>query len=62
MVGVKDEKRIKRNYNHVCWLDEVTFHVGDDGSVFYVTRGAREEYLEKNLKPSFKSGCTTVGV
>jgi hypothetical protein len=46
----------------VCWSDEVTFHVGADGSIFYVTRGAGEEYLEKNLKPSFKSGRTTVGV
>jgi hypothetical protein len=46
----------------VCWSDKVTFHVGADGSIFYVTRGSREEYLEKNLKPSFKSGRTTVSV
>ena len=30
--------------------------------MFYVTRAAGEEYLEKNLKPSFKSGRITVGV
>jgi transposase len=46
----------------VCWSDEATFHVGADGSVFYVTRGSGEEYLEKNLNPSFKSGRTSVGV
>ena len=46
----------------MCWSDEVTFHIRADGSVFYVTRAAGEEYLEKNLKPSFKSGRTTVGV
>jgi hypothetical protein len=28
----------------------------------YVTRGPGEEYLEKNLKPSFKSRRVTVGV
>jgi len=27
-----------------------------------VTRASREEYLEKNLKPSFKSGYTSIGV
>ena len=61
-VWCKDEKRIKRDYNKVCWSDEVTFHIRADGSIFNVTRGAGEEYLEKNLKPSFKSGRTTVGV
>jgi hypothetical protein len=28
---------------------------------FYVTRGSGEEYLEKNLKLTFKSGRTAVG-
>jgi transposase len=48
----------------VCWSDEVTFEVGADGSIFYVTRrsGKDEEWLDKNLKPSFKSGRTSVGV
>jgi hypothetical protein len=31
----------------VCWSDEVTFEVGEDGSVYYVTRGPKEECLEK---------------
>jgi hypothetical protein len=46
----------------VCWSDEVTFEVGEDGSIFYVTRRSNEEQLEKNLKPSFKSGHTSVSV
>jgi hypothetical protein len=46
----------------VCWSDEVTFHVGEDRNLFYVTRKPGEEFLEKNLKPSFKSGRTIVGV
>lgn len=51
-----------RDWHKVCWSDEVIFEVGADGSVFYVTHGAGEEYLDKNLKPSFKSGRTSVGV
>jgi hypothetical protein len=46
----------------VCWSAEVTPEVGEDGSIFYVTRGSKEEHLDKNLKPSFKSGRTSVGV
>jgi hypothetical protein len=53
---------LKRDWNKVCWLDEVTFEIGEDGSVYYVTRGSKEEFLDKNLKPSFKSGRTSVGV
>ncbi len=56
------EKRGKRDWNKVCWSDEVTFEIGADSSIFYVTRGPREEYLDKNLKPSFKSGRMSVGV
>ena len=61
-VWCKAEKRNKRDWNKVCWSDEVTFEVGDDRSVFYVTRAPGEEYLEKNLRPSFKSRRTSVGV
>jgi transposase len=53
---------LKRDWNKVCWSDEVTFEIGEDGSVYYVTRGSKEEFLDKNLKPSFKSGRTSVGV
>jgi len=56
------EKKRKRNWNTVCWSDEATFYVGENNNVFYVTRGENEEFLEKNLKPTFKSGRTKVGV
>jgi hypothetical protein len=56
------KKRRKRKWNTVCWSDEATFYVGEDNNIFYVTRGANEEFLEKNLRPTFKSGRTLVGV
>jgi len=42
----------------------VTFEVGEDLNTFWVTRapGREEEYTDKNLRPTFKSGRTTVGV
>lgn len=58
------EKLRKRDNRLVCWSDEVTFEVGEDTRTFWVTRGAgrEEEYANKNLRPTFKSGRTTVGV
>ena len=55
---------MKRNYNHVCWSDEVTFYIGEDGNMYYVicVSGKDKEWLEKNLNPSFKSRRTSVGV
>jgi len=55
---------LKRNPRRVCWSDEATFEISEDGSTFYVTRGPgrEEEYRDKNLRPSFKSGRVTVGV
>jgi hypothetical protein len=35
--------------------------VGEDNNAFYV-RGENEEFLKKNLRPTFKSGRTAVGV
>ena len=46
----------------VCWSDEAYFEIGEDNSVTYVSRRVGEEYLDKNLKPSFKSGRSRVGV
>jgi transposase len=46
----------------ICWSDEATFEIGHDGSIIWVTRAPGEEYYEKNLKPSFKSGRTSVSV
>jgi transposase len=56
------EKKRKRNWRTVCWSDEATFYVGESNNIFYVTRGPNEEWLGKNLKPTFKSGRTAVGV
>jgi transposase len=58
------QRRSKRRWDRVCWSDEATFEVGEDTSLFYVTRGVgiKEAYKEEFLKPSFKSGRTAVGV
>jgi transposase len=56
------EKKRKRNWNTVCWSDKATFYIGEDNNVFYVTCGANEEFLAKNLRPTFKSRRTAVGV
>jgi transposase len=52
-----------RDNRKVCWSDEVTFEVGEDSTTFWVMRGAgrEEEYVDKNLRPTFKSGRTSVG-
>jgi hypothetical protein len=52
----------KRNWGLVLWSDESTFEMGYDGRNWWITRGPGEEYLDKILKPSFKSGRTSVGV
>ncbi|KAF8857048.1 hypothetical protein BDZ45DRAFT_553791, partial [Acephala macrosclerotiorum] len=62
LIWCKQQKKTKRNYRKICWSDEITFHVGADGNTIYVTRGPGEEFLEKNLNFSFKSGRTSVGV
>jgi transposase len=63
-IHCRAEKALGRDNRKVCWSDEVTFEVGEDMTTFYVTRGAgrEEEYADKNLRPTFKSGRTTVGV
>ena len=63
-IHCRAEKAMKRDPRKVCWSDEVTFEVGEDTNTFWVTREARreEEYADKNLRPTFKSGRTTVGV
>jgi transposase len=57
-----DYREILRDWQKVIFSDESTFEIGYDGRQYWITRSAGEEYLEKNLKPSFKSGRTTVGV
>jgi len=63
-IHYRAEKAIKRNNRRVCWSDKVTFKVGEDLQTFWVTRApSREEkYTDKNLRPTFKSGRTTIGV
>ena len=54
----------KRDYRKVVWSNEVTLEIGEDQTTFNVTRGAgrNEEYTDKNLRPTFKSGREIVGV
>src|SRR5205807_2596573 len=65
-VRLKQCKEFKANKDldpmRICWSDEATFEIGHNGSVEWVTRAPGEEFLEKNLKPSFKSGRTSVSV
>jgi hypothetical protein len=63
-IHCRAEKAMGRDNRKVCWSDEVTFEVGEDLETFWVTRGPgrEEEYASKNLRPTFKSGRTTVGV
>jgi hypothetical protein len=60
----RDEKAIRRDNRKVCWSNEVTFEVGEDIRRFNVTRGPGrdEEYADKNLRPTFKSERTTMGM
>jgi hypothetical protein len=60
----KAEKAMKRDNRKVYWSDEVTFEIGEDTRTFWVIRstGREEEYADWNLRPSFKSGRTTVGI
>jgi hypothetical protein len=55
---------MERDNRKVCWSDEVTFEVGEDLRMFYVTReaGREDEYATKNLRPMFKSGRKSMGV
>jgi hypothetical protein len=60
----REEKALKRDLRKVYWSNEVTFEIREDLRGFFVTRGPgrEEEYVEKNLCPTFKSGRTTVSV
>ena len=50
------------DHMNIYWSDEATFEIGHDGRIVWVTRAPGEEFLEKNLKPSFKSGRSSVSV
>lgn len=49
-------------WRSVIWTDKSTFEVGKDLQVLWVSRHVREAYLEKNCKPSFKSGKISIGI
>ena len=50
------------DWGAICWLDESTFEVGYDSTPAWVRRPIGKAYESRYLKPSFKSGRTSVGV
>lgn len=50
------------NLRTIIFTDESTFEVGEDSSAPRVLRKEGEAYLPQHLKPSFKSGRTSVSV
>ena len=47
---------------HVIWTDEATFETGLDTRSCYVTRRKGTAMDFKYLKPTFKSGRSTIGI
>ena len=47
---------------HVIWTDEATFETGLDTRTCYVTRRKGTAMESRYLKPTFKSGRTTIGI
>lgn len=60
----RPEKQGKRNWNKVCWGDEVTFEIGDGIRTIDIILGDRNNdvFYDKNLQPRFMSGHTSVGI
>lgn len=46
----------------ICWSDESTFEIGYDATPPWVRRPKGKAYESKYLKPTFKSGRSSVGV
>ena len=46
----------------VIWTDEATFETGLDSRSCYVTRRKRNAFEARYLKPTFKSGRSTIGI
>ena len=63
-IHCRAERDIERDNRKVYWSNKVTFEIREDLKTFFVTKGARreEEYTTKNLRPTFRSGRTTVGI
>jgi transposase len=50
------------DWGGICWSDEATFEVGYDATPSWVRRPKGKAYESKYLKPTFKSGRSSVGV
>jgi hypothetical protein len=46
----------------ICYSDESLYKIGYDGNSYYITQALHEEMLERNLKPTFRSGRKYVSV
>jgi len=46
----------------ICHSDESSYEIGFDSNSYYITRTPKEEMLERNLKPTFRSGRKYVSV
>jgi transposase len=46
----------------ICHSDESSYEIGHDSNNYYITRTPKEEMLERNLKPTFRSGRQYVSV
>jgi transposase len=44
----------------ICHSDESSYEIGYDSRGYYITQAPHEDMLERNLKPSFKSGRKSV--
>ena len=52
----------KKDWSRVIWTDEATFETGLDSRSCYVSRKKGTAYESRYLKPTFKSGRTTIGI
>jgi Transposase len=46
----------------ICHSDESLYEIGFDSNNYWITRAPHEEMLERNLKPTFRSGRKYVSV
>lgn len=46
----------------ICHSDESSYEIRHDSNNYYITQAPKEEMLERNLKPTFRSGRKYVSV
>jgi hypothetical protein len=46
----------------ICHSNESSYEIGFDSNSYYITQALQEEMLERNVKPTFKSGRIYVSV